>query len=100
MVKRRYDIGFKVSSDWQKWGIQALVCPAFSHCSFRATEADDMGLMFEYIFLWSVIYFPGGVVPITQVQEDEQDFEIDENNSFTKLIKASCQDSKGMPINV
>lgn len=65
MIRRRKELAYRVSEWWQKTGVEALVTPAFPHCAFRAEEAADMGLMLEYIFLWSVIYFPAGVVPVT-----------------------------------
>ena len=43
--------------------------PSFPHCSFKAEHADDMGLMLEYIFLWAVLYYPAGTIPITTVHQ-------------------------------
>lgn len=89
-----------MSKKWQKLGLTALVSPTFPHCSFKAEHADDMGLMLEYIFLWNVLHYPAGSVPVTTVQEDEQDFEDGYRDGWTNLINQTCQGSAGMPISV
>ena len=65
LMKQRYNFAYKMSAKWQKLGISALVTPAFPHCSFLASNAFDMGLMLEYIFIWNVCNFPCGTMPIT-----------------------------------
>mgnify|MGYP006105374227 CR=1 FL=1 len=67
IMKGRYEFAYEFSQQWQKAGISALVTPSFPHCSFKAAHADDMGLMLEYIFLWAVLYYPSGTIPITTV---------------------------------
>jgi hypothetical protein len=66
--------------------VSAIVTPAFPHCSFRDKHADDMGMMLEYIFLWAVLYYPAGVVPVTTVTKEEESFEDSFNDGWTKLI--------------
>jgi Asp-tRNA(Asn)/Glu-tRNA(Gln) amidotransferase A subunit family amidase len=65
MMRRRYEFVYEMSKKWQAWGIDALVTPVFPHTAFKAANADEMGLMLEYNFIWSLIHFPSGVIPIT-----------------------------------
>lgn len=100
IMRSRYEFAYKFSQKWQKSGLSALVTPAFPHCSFRAQHADDMGLMLEYIFLWAVLYYPAGIVPVTQVTKEEESFEDSHKDGWTKLIDQTAKGSAGMPIGV
>ena len=59
-----------------------------------------MGLMLEYIFLWALLYYPAGTVPITTVEGKEQDFKDSHNDLWTKLLNQTSKDSEGMPVSV
>lgn len=100
VMRNRYEFAQRFSKKWQKAGISALVTPAFPHCSFRAKHADDMGLMLEYIFLWAILYYPAGIVPVTTVKKDEESFTDCYNDGWTKLINETAKGSSGMPIGV
>ena len=89
-----------MSKKWQDQGLTAVVAPVFPHCAFRAEDADDMGLMLEYTLFWNILHYPCGVVPVTRVQQDEEDFSDTYNDGWTKLISKTCKGSAGMPIPV
>jgi len=55
-------------------------------------------MMFEYSILWNVTGFPSGVMPVTQVKEEEQTFEDKYNDAWTRVIKDDVENSAGMPI--
>ena len=100
MLKRRYEFVHEFSQKWQRWGIDALVTPIFPHTSFRAKHADEMGLMLEYCFIWSLLMFPAGVVPVTDVQKDEEEFNVNPNDHWTHLLNETAKGSAGLPITV
>jgi Asp-tRNA(Asn)/Glu-tRNA(Gln) amidotransferase A subunit family amidase len=100
VMRKRYEFAYKFSEKWQKAGVSAIVTPAFPHCAFKSKHADDMGLMLEYIFIWSVLYYPAGIVPVTTVAKDEQVFTDSYNDGWTKLIDETAKGSQGMPIGV
>ena len=54
--------------------------------------------MGEYSFIWNVTGYPSGVMPITNVQSDEQSFEDTHNDSWTRLIQSNCAGSEGLPV--
>ena len=79
------------------------MCPVFPHCAFDSKNAADMGLMLHYNMLWNILHYPAGVLPITRVQphEDKNAFEDDNyNDSWTKALNESANDSINMPIAV
>jgi len=100
-MKQRHDFCIEFSKKWRQSGVSAVVSPTFPHCAFPSKLADDMGLMCEYTFLWSILHYPGGVVPVTTVQEDEQEYSGDgHNDGWTRLLNESAKNSEGMPITV
>ena len=64
-LKKRYEFAHKISKKWQDLGITAMITPTFPHCSFKADNADDMGLWLEYIMIWNTLNYPSGSIPIT-----------------------------------
>lgn len=99
-LKQKYDYQSRMSQKWQKLGLTAMVTPNFPHCSFKDKNADDMGLMAEYIFMWNTLNYPCGSLPVTTVQADEQDFTDSHNDGWTSLLKQTAEGSAGMPISV
>lgn len=59
-----------------------------------------MGLMLEYIFIWNVLHYPCGSIPVTKVQDDEQEFTDGHNDAWTHLLNQTAQGSAGMPISL
>ena len=74
--------------------------PNFPHCAFKDAQADDMGLMADYMMLWNILHYPSGSMPITQVLKDEEEFEDNHNDGWTKCMKETTKGSQGMPISV
>ena len=54
--------------------------------------------MGEYSFIWNVIGYPSGILPITNVKADDQTFTDKYSDSWTKLIQSNCADSEGLPV--
>jgi len=99
-LKQKYEYQSRMSKKWQALGLAAMVTPTFPHCSFKGKHADDMGLMGEYIFMWNTLNYPCGAMPITAVQNDEQDFTDSHNDGWTKLLNQTAEGSEGMPVSV
>jgi len=41
--------------------------PIFPSCAFKNKNALDMGLMLDYSWIWNVLEYPSGIVPVTRV---------------------------------
>ena len=74
--------------------------PIWPHCAVKCKNYHELGLMVEYSLMWNVTGFPAGVMPITQVKENEQSFTDNYNDAWTKTLDDDCKDSAGMPINL
>jgi|TARA_B110000285_G_C14905487_1_gene505355 Asp-tRNA(Asn)/Glu-tRNA(Gln) amidotransferase A subunit family amidase len=57
-----------------------------------------MNQMQEYTQIWDLLGFPCGVLPITRVRNEEQFFKDHYNDSWTKQLAISAEDSENMPI--
>ena len=59
-----------------------------------------MGLFGEYQFLWNILHYPCGVVPVTKVQPNEQEFIDKWNDKWSELMRKTVNGSEGMPLGV
>jgi len=71
VLKKRHDFIHQVSQKWQKSNLSALIAPVFPHCAFKREHADELSSLLEYTFIWNVLNFPCGVLPITRVEPEE-----------------------------
>ena len=60
-----------MQAKWQKAGIEALICAPYVSCAFKAKNAGDMGGFFDYSIIWNILHYPAGVVPVSEVHENE-----------------------------
>ena len=77
-----------------------LILPPYRHCAPKIANAVDLAGPSPYMTLFNTLDYPGGVVPITTVQESEQTYEDGINDHFTRVIKEDVKESKGMPLSV
>ena len=60
-----------------------------------------MGVFLDYLNFWSLLHYPVGVVPVTQVLNGEdQVFEDGFDDDWTKITREDMKGSVGMPISV
>ena len=90
----------EVSQFWVDKGLSCLVSPLFPHSAPLISHYADTSLMLEYAIFHNVTGYPVGVLPVTNVAADEEHFDDDYNDSWTKLIKELAVGSVGMPIGV
>lgn len=102
LMKDRYEFSYRFSKMWQENKLDAMVTPSYFHCAFKAADAMDIGLTFDYMWLWNVLEYPSGNLPITTVQANELDsFSNDGfSDGWTRLMQNTEQGSEGMPISV
>ena len=51
---------------------------------------EELSALGHYFFMWNVVHYPCGVVPITEVKESEEAYYIDTHNDmWTKSIRSS-----------
>jgi len=68
---RRQEFAYRFSQKWKEAGISALLTPSWPHCSMKAEKFLKWDQMEEYLLIWNILHYPAGIIPITQVAEDE-----------------------------
>lgn len=53
-----------------------------------------------YTIIWNVLSNPAGVMPVTTVQESEQDFDDGHGDIFSNRWKKAALGTKGLPVHV
>lgn len=82
-------------------GIDAIICPTFYHAAFKHEDAPDLSLIADYTTIWNILEYPAGVVPVTKVQEGEDEkFDDSWNDMLSSRFKNSLKGSVGMPVAV
>lgn len=100
VLKRKQQFVYNMHDKMKDAGVTALVSPLWPHCAPKLKDVQDLGVCLEYAAIWNVTGFPAGVIPITEVREDEQAYEDKFNDKTTRHMRSSCEDSKGMPVSI
>lgn len=87
---------------WKEMNLTAVISPVWPHCSPKSENQDPLCKMpIEYVASWSFLTFPGGSIPVTTVQENEQTgYDQSFTDKFAKTQAKDMKDSAGMPIGV
>jgi hypothetical protein len=61
-----------------------------------------MGLMGEYMFIWNVLNYPCGSIPVTRVTKKDLATKFSDNyeDLWTDLLRETIKGSEGMPISI
>ncbi len=84
-------------------GLDAIVCPALALPALRHGDSADLTPACSYTFLWNLLHWPAGVVPVDVVRADEAPY-VDEgaapNEPWLRAAQSTCLDSEGLPVAV
>ena len=96
----------------EKWGqsfieagVDAIIHPALPTPALPHGISGDFTAAFSYSFLANMLMWPAGVVPVTTVKENEQqyrmeDIPFDQRDSFAKLANKVMVGSAGLPVSL
>jgi fatty acid amide hydrolase len=68
--------------------------------AIRKNTAKDCDLLCCYCFIWNLLNFPVGAVPVTSVREDEQHYDSAWDDPITRCLVSNMQGSAGLPVGV
>lgn len=60
---------FSLCSLWQEAGFDALICPSTPMPAYPHGMSADLTISCSYTFLYNLLHYPAGNVPITIVKE-------------------------------
>ena len=68
--------------------------------AIRKNTAKDLDFMCLYCYIWNYLNFPVGVVPISTVRENEQQYESQFIDKLTAALALSMEGSAGLPVGI
>ena len=89
-----------ITAQWQALDLDAVVCPVLGIVSPNHTKTLKALTSGEYCYLWKLLRYPTGVVPVSQVLPGEDLYESAIKDLVSSDAKEACKDTVGMPIAV
>jgi len=81
--------------------LDALICPAGNFAGLKHGKCPDLLPGVSMTYLFNVLHFPAGTVPVTQVRQDECELlESEHNDSWTSTFRESLEGTTNLPIAV
>ncbi len=80
--------------------LDCIICPGTGLPALLHDSSADLTSSLSYTFLFNVLHFPVGVVPITTVGPKETIYEDGINDMFTSKAKQVCHNSQGCPVGI
>ena len=86
---------FMEEKDIQMMLAPGMVTPAVLHGT-----SNDNNMQAVYTFMFNLLDFPTGVLPITRVAEDEQYYETKYDDLIAKSFEENMKNSAGLPVGI
>ena len=85
--------------------VDAIIHPALPLPAMKLGTSGDLTGAFSYTLLANLLLFPAGVVPVTTVREDEQDYlmadlPVNQRDHWACKAQECMEGSAGMPMGV
>jgi fatty acid amide hydrolase len=90
----------KLEKEMTNKGVSALLSVGLPLPAIKLYSSNYIMMICAYLFIFNFLKMPAGVVPVTQVREDEQIYESEYQDVFTETAKECMINSKGLPIGV
>ena len=86
---------------WQNNKLDALISPGLASPAIKHGESEDAFLSCCYTFLFNLLDYPTGAIPICTVNKDEQSYDDPINkDKYTRKMKESLKATEGLPLGV
>lgn len=91
----------KFSLWWKENQIDAIISPGFGTPALKHGMAQELFIYCCYMFVWNVLDYPVGAVPITKVKKEEETYEdLTHRDRITDVMKECCKGAEGLPVGV
>ena len=99
--EKQQEIKGKFSEFWRKNKLDGFICPGSALPALKHQTSNELFLCCCYNFVWNFLGFPVGAVPISKIQENEEEYDDPVNRDrIYHLAKECCKGSKGLPVGV
>ncbi|CAM9647543.1 unnamed protein product, partial [Hapterophycus canaliculatus] len=111
-VRQYYDLvadTFDLRSKWEeaviKAGLDAVIFPPVALPALPHGTAKNLTPAFTYAFIANLLSWPAGVVPVTLVRPDEEDYDLEklpanQRDATAQFAREACRGSAGLPVGV
>ncbi|CAM9303295.1 unnamed protein product [Ectocarpus sp. 12 AP-2014] len=105
LVADTYDLRSKWEDAVTDAGLDAVIFPPVALPALPHGAAKDLTLAFTYMFVANLLHWPAGVVPVTLVRPDEQDYDVkrlpvNQRDGTARLARETMRGSAGLPVGV
>ncbi|CAG9335873.1 unnamed protein product [Blepharisma stoltei] len=83
---------------WNSLQIDALICPIWPLVAPQHTKTKTLAAAFSYSFVWNLLDYPCGVVPVRTVRAGEDKYESTSRDKAVKSCKEIMEGSVGLPV--
>ena len=80
-------------------GIEVAIAPGLPPAPLHG-KSENISFYCFYTFMWNLLGFPAGAVPVTKVREYEQEFESHFKDDIATDMQKLMQNSLGLPVGV
>jgi len=86
---------------WKDNKLDAFVSPGFGLPAVKHGTSQELFIYCCYMFVWNVLNYPVGAVPITKVRKEEEEFKDKiHKDRINMMARECCKGSQGMPVGV
>jgi fatty acid amide hydrolase len=94
------EVTLEVIQEWDSLGIDALICPTFGVVAVQHGKAVEVISSLVYSYIWNLLGFCAGVVPVGLVDKKSACFDDDYQDILTKSCREVMDHSEGLPYSV
>lgn len=94
------EIRSKWSDGFKEAGLDAVIYPALPLVAAHHGIASKLTASFSYFFIANLLNWPCGTIPVTTVRDEEQSYQEEPKDEFSKLANYVMEKSAGLPMSV
>ena len=99
LVKEKNDMIKEFNREWDAEGLDVLLCPALGTVAMSHSSSKLLNPAACHCFLFNVLGFPAGTVPMSPVKKEEQEFDagVFGWDLLSKAARADTKGTEGLP---
>lgn len=92
----------KFTKQWREAGVDAVISPGLTTPAWLHKATADLTPACCYSFLYNVLHYPAGIVPVTTVRPEEQVYNppAGQHDMFSSVIRKNMKTAAGTPVGV
>ena len=94
------DYQLRFTRQWTDSQLDVMLCPATTLPAPLHGQTDFLILQQSTLWLWNILRYPAGVLPLGQIQPSEQYYSSSINDSITARANTALQGTAGLPVAV